>query len=410
MPGIYSMPQVEATTIKKAVKHSAVREDLHKFMGYEAVLPRYLSIPYDTPTNATLENFFSDTGFLIILLLPLLFLSFGTQFSPQKQFLLNFLIILLGSLLLTVSVSSAFMNKNNLQSPEAALTLLDSKKAKNTIQHLSNLITKTTLHTYQPFYQISTKISGQRDYVTYPILIGIFALLLFAFRQRIKHFLLPDQALIIFTSLYFFLWWVLGSGMSWYGLILFILPYFFIIGYLNKVEKITKNAKATAVLSFCLLWILFAFVFRSVNYNPVNKTRAQISSSINLSFFVKRIINKKRAMESSFPSVTQFSKIINQNRKGKVYRVGTALKFFIDRNDIRVYDDTFMDFFEKMVQEIQDKQKIIRGLKMNGFEYILFDLNMANSDFTPEKSLTKKFTNFLNTLYRNPAIIALEKD
>lgn len=403
MPGLYTMPETAVATVK-TVKRAGVREDLHKFMGYEDVLTRYVSLPYDTPMSSNFADFFADPGFLIILLLPMLLLVFGSFFSPKKQLMFNATIICLGVLLLIFSISGAFLNKNKLQSPSEAIALVNSTPPTGVLNQFNQSITKTALTAYQPFHGLLSKISGETDAVTYPLLVVLFALFLFLFNQRMAHSSKANQSLLILLSLYFFLWWILGSGMSWYGLLLFCLPYYFIIGSIAKSQFSFKNHKAIGVLSACVLWLLFAFVFRSTNFSPVNKNRAQSIFIPPILEYQAGNISKKQAIESSFPKVTEFSKIINQNTEGRVYRVGTQLKFFIDRNDKRVFDDTFLDFFEQMVQGIKDKQQIVKALKLNQFKYILLDLNLAGSDFTPEKSLTKKFTNFLNTLYNNPSV------
>ena len=403
IPGIYRMPD-NVTISAKTVKKAAVREDLHKFMGYEDLLTRYVSMPYDTPINANFTGFFCDTGFLIILLLPILMLVFGSFFSPKKRLLFNLTTIIFGLLLLTFSISGAFLNKNNLRSPSEAIILVNSTQSEGMVQKINQTITKVALSAYKPFHSVVTKFSGETDAITYPLLFLTFAFFLFLFSNRVAHFPKADQSLIIFLSLYLFLWWILGSGMSWYGMLLFCLPYYFIIGAIKQKEFSLKNFRVIGVLSACVLWISFAFVFRSTNYNPSSISRAEAMFIPPILEYQTGNASYKQAIEASFPKVTEFSKIINQNDEGRVYRVGTQLKYFINKNDERVFDDTFLDFFEQMVQEIRDKHKIIKALKLNGFEYILLDLNMSSNDYTPEKSLTKKFINFLNTLYNNPSL------
>lgn len=49
-------------------------------------------------------------------------------------------------------------------------------------------------------------------------------------------------------------------------------------------------------------------------------------------------------------------------------------------------------------------------LKEKGFRYIIFDLNMTSYDLTLGKTLTRKFTQFMNALYMNPNVELMATD
>ena len=63
-----------------------------------------------------------------------------------------------------------------------------------------------------------------------------------------------------------------------------------------------------------------------------------------------------------------------------------------------------------MVEEIRDKNEIIRVLKKEGFKYILVDLYTHTIDKTPEQSLTKKYQLFLNSIYQNSSLQLMATD
>ena len=90
--------------------------------------------------------------------------------------------------------------------------------------------------------------------------------------------------------------------------------------------------------------------------------------------------------------------------------VGSPFKFFIDKNDSRVLSDTYLEFFSVLISHYKTKDRIIRKFKEEGFKYIIFDLNMFSYDKTPDKSLTRKFVQFSNTLYNNPGVELMVTD
>jgi len=63
-----------------------------------------------------------------------------------------------------------------------------------------------------------------------------------------------------------------------------------------------------------------------------------------------------------------------------------------------------MDFYSLLIKQYKTKDQIIKKLKDEGFKYIIFDLNMFSYDKTPDKSLTRKFIQFMNSLYGNPGV------
>ena len=64
----------------------------------------------------------------------------------------------------------------------------------------------------------------------------------------------------------------------------------------------------------------------------------------------------------------------------------------------------YMDFFQLLIKHYKTKDQIIQKLKSEGFRYIIFDLNMMTYDKTPDKALTRKFVQFMNTLYNNAGV------
>lgn len=58
---------------------SATKLDVHRFMGYEYLLPKYISLPYDASMNTNVRGPLFDIGYLLLLFLPILLLFFNSE-------------------------------------------------------------------------------------------------------------------------------------------------------------------------------------------------------------------------------------------------------------------------------------------------------------------------------------------
>ncbi len=412
IPGVYEMPETKVHK-KKKIKEG-VRVDLHRFMGYEQIPSRYLSLPYDTfqNTNNT-GTAMTGISFLLLMLLPLLFL-FPGKFSSSTP-LTNVLTMALCLLMLVISIPSALLNQNKFTTIAEAQAYLQANPSSGFLGNLSDEINMNLLNLYQPIHDWFSSVSGKSDSITYPILFGLFFALLYLIYRRTANAPKVNQTFLYFLGSYFFLWWILGSGGAWYGMLLFCLPFIFLVKGMKLPEVFSLNNstalvdKAGILFFACGFWMFLAFTYRAANYYPVNTDRTK---HIYIPPFIEYQVgnlSKAKLYNASFPNSVAFEKVINQT-DGLVYRVGTQLNFFIEENDRRVYSDTFLDFFHAMVKKFKHKKKIMRALKARGFEYIVFDLNLAINDQTPDKSLTKRFTNFMNSLYDNPHVELLLTD
>ena len=307
--------------------------------------------------------------------------------------------------MLVVSIASAFLHNNNLTKPEDGLERLASLN----LSSLSDSLLNIALNAYVPLHSIIDGISGNQDHATYPILIVLFLLLSYLIYQRINDLPITLKSIIVFMVPYFFIWWLLGAGAPWYGLLLFCLPYVFFVYAMAKPDKEVNTkefwlSKNGILISASVIWTLFIFAYRTSDFNPSNERRGKILFSPPVLQYQTGQIDKNTSMDAVFPEVRQITNIINRSKSGNVYRVGTQTNFFIEKNDSRVLNDTFLDFFNRLVLKYGDKSRIIQVLKEQGFKYIVVELNMPAFDYTPEKSLTRKFLQFMNTLYRNPQV------
>jgi multisubunit Na+/H+ antiporter MnhB subunit len=226
--------------------------------------------------------------------------------------------------------------------------------------------------------------------------------------------------MVLLLLMYFFLWWLIGAGVAWYGMLIFTISYILLFKGIcfeeekldesNQTSRLFRMGKSTTILSVCSIWIFLAFAQRSSNYEPINKEKAKHIYYPSVLEYQTGNLSEEKLTNFHFPNLTLMADIINQDDGAYVYRIGSAISYFIQKNDSRVLSDNFMDFFEKLIRRYNTKEEIIDAFKSNGFKYIVFDLNMASYDETPDKTLTKKFVQFMNTLYQNPKVELIATD
>ncbi|MEM9546803.1 MAG: hypothetical protein AAGA77_12565 [Bacteroidota bacterium] len=438
IPGVYQLPEVapkkdDNTNIKKNSdtdnnknkkknnkKQSIHSEDLHRFMGYEVTPAKYLSLPYDVFIKTNISGFFTDVGFLLLLLFPIVYLLGGRNKLDWKTVVANLSFFVLSALLLIISVPSAYLNQNKLVGTGEGLKLLKANESSGFLGAISDTTNGVLLDIYEPLNNWFLSVTSGGDWITYPFLIALFLALIALIYNRVKNHSKATQSVVLFLLLYAFLWWVLGSGAPWYGILLFSLPFIFLFKSMSTQQDkeneehrkfdLEGSVKKYALLSLSMIWVLLAFVHRSSNYEPVDNNRVKNIFYPAIMDYQMGNLDEKKVMDYHFPNVRQQVKIINRDKKSKIYMVGSPFNFFIDKNDSRVLSDTYLEFFSQLISHYKTKDQIIRKLKEEGFKYIIFDLNMFSYDKTPDKSLTRKFVQFLNTFYNNPGVEQMVTD
>lgn len=76
------------------------------------------------------------------------------------------------------------------------------------------------------------------------------------------------------------------------------------------------------------------------------------------------------------------------------YRLGTFMKYYITKNNVRVWDDNLIHAFDTYISDEDDTQ-VTERLQTLGVSYLLFDLNSATIDHDPRKDLTRRYENLL---------------
>lgn len=405
-------PAQEPTT-EAPPKSTGVQEDVNEYLGYEdLLLVRYISLPYDAVMNTNMAAYFVDLGFLLIIFIPLIYLI-----SSRISWIHRLGFLLLCAIFLLVSVPSAYLNKNQLEVENAA-SALSAEQAKfpfseSPLVAVAYQLKKPFLHIYTGLHNWLTGISGPTDRITYPLLFLLLIPFFLLLDKRIQHHDTGTRASIHFLLIFSFLWLILSSGISWYGMLMIPLLFLFTVVGMTRSEM--QNAILNKTLKGLLLgaagiWLIIAFAYRLANYDSSSPEMAKFVFMANVSEYQVGRKDFNNVFDRAFPQYRKAMEYLNQEDESYIYRVGTPLPFFIDKNDQRVISDNFLDFFNNLEPEFPNKQELAKALKAYGFRYIIIDVNLAANDHTAVGSLRTKFQKFNNFLYQNPQLQLVATD
>ncbi|MFT4567605.1 MAG: hypothetical protein ACI9FN_002572 [Saprospiraceae bacterium] len=390
------------------------RDEIQRYFGYEDLLFRYLTLPYDLSSNTNQQGRYVDLGFALFMLLPLVFL--GLVYKHRKLFYTSLVVFFLFlSLCLSYSFQyTQFHGQVNNHGTKWQSFIANSDKS--VIESITTGIFNISYYASRPIHVIGNQISGNRDHFTYPILILLFIGSLWLLVHRIKLSEKGQFVAAVFIP-FSFLWLALSSGIIWYGFL--IIP----LG-LTSILHFCSNDKFNAypsfgsikniIILFLLIWITMCWVGRISNINTMQtgENTANIGKGIldnNTFQYSTSLISAKEARSKSYGNINDALEKINSNN-ALIYQIGTFFAFDIKNNTERLFQDNTLPQFFWLVDVLKEKEKIIAALKASNFKYILIDLYTHTLDKTPEKSLTKKYQLLLNTIYKNPSVQLLATD
>ncbi|NRA51689.1 MAG: hypothetical protein HRU12_21400, partial [Phaeodactylibacter sp.] len=358
----------------------AKREEIQRYLGYESGLPLYATLPYDLTMNTNiLKSQYVDLGFLFLILFPIFLL----RKKENKYIVQNLVVIVISLFLLLVGVWTVEQQESFATLKEQLL--LNSVPAyegyANGLWAAVNNSILTLAKPFSPLFQLLSGIGFAGVFVSLLILGGA---LIWIVRG---HWSLENYRLkyaFLFVLSFGGLWLLLGSGIPWYGFPIFVGLMIYLVFAAVKSGFELKSVQSWAIgvsfLGYSLLG--FSLVFISSLQAPRNA--GLIYQEPVLRSFGEGL-NQTETLSSFKPYLGEAINYINQNPADKIYRVGTFFNYHIAFNDRRVLEDNQLGKYDEFMRSLDgDEDAFMDLLKANGFRYILFDMNTASLDRTPE--------------------------
>ncbi|NNE16103.1 MAG: hypothetical protein HKN51_14050 [Saprospiraceae bacterium] len=397
------------------IQGDSKREEIQRYFGYELLLYRYLSLPYDVSINVNQQGDFVDVGLIFIIFFPLILLI-----NVSRKKLWTLLAIFYFTFTWIISTANSFVfsvSSYHVKSNGVALNnyLNKVKFVDEPLSHLVVYLYKASLFIYQPFEKIGNAISGDSDYVTYPIIFSLFILISFLLLNYFKGKDSTKKYLLVFFWIYSFFWLSFSGGIIWYGNILLILGLFSLLIFINNISERKRSSRfwlEKGFVVFCVTYILIASVSRISGIKPFQQAENLGKGIYNPIFFEYGTgkIDKKESLNKIYGDVSGAFDQINSDKKSLIWRVGTTFNYFIKNNNSRVILDNQLGLFMNVRKRYQENSELIGFFKANKIKYLLIDLNTATIDNTPNKTLTNKYRQLLIFVINNPNLKLLATD
>ncbi len=392
------------------INNSNERTEIQRYIGYEELLTRYLTLPYDICANTSKQGRYFDISYVILALFPLCLLLLTYK---KKKIFWSLLIVLI--LYLGLSIDTSFVNIDGIGSVEkrgGAWDVTDLSQATasqlllvNSYDVLSSIST--------PIKSIINLISGDKDHITY---IFLFLLLLisigFSKTEIIKH---SKYRFLTITSLvFFFLWLYLSGGIIWYGFILIPLLYAFILLSTEKAKR--QNRTHTIFIKVLVLvpitfWVISSYAARisNVNSSTIDQNTGKTIVDPSTIYYSTGLESADQSRRRVYNNIGGALEEINSNNE-LIYQVGSSLAFEIKNSAERCFQDNLLSMYYYVMVVHKDMKITGDILKASGFKYIIVDLYTYTLDKTPEQSLTKKYQVFINSLYESKNLRLMATD
>lgn len=193
----------------------------------------------------------------------------------------------------------------------------------------------------------------------------------------------------VFSLAFWIMWIFLGRGVIWYGLPGIIGLTVLLGMHLDTVDAPTKRFSVVLIL----VSILSLFFLR-LNLLTSPATYAYWGGYGTASDFIAE----------TYPRYEEVAHEINvhpptQEFANSVFRMGTFIPYFVERNDLRVYNDDQLDLFTCLARRTQfSVPGIVDTLRTEGFRYIVLSPSIAGIDNTPEQTLRAKTQTMLDLI------------
>ncbi len=396
---------------KRNKQSTGIREEIHRYIGYEKGAPKYFSLPYDVSFGNNNSKRGNNIGYLFILFLPLIWLF--KKRSPKYSIIRSSLGIL-GLLVIGAISFLATFDSNKVHS----ISDYVDKRFGFITEHGENIVESVSVpilslmnsgsSIFSPLYEV---LENMPFFATF-ILLSVISLLILYFSSGNKEENPNYTAIKVFTVSFGALWFWFGNGINYYGLVMWFLLIVMITYWVGNLSN-----RSYAISNFLKYWswsamAFYLFINLFLLFSPQNDKWDKKKELFNIPFLYQASSNMSsdEAINQVMPIVSKTIKALEQFPEGKVYRVGTFMNYHISNNRERVIEDNQLNYFNKIISWLKDPRDFVNILKKIGIKYIVFDLKIASIDKTPEQSLVKKATNFVTVLNNSSRIKLLYTD
>ena len=407
----YTLQDQEALIISDLSISDTRREEIQRYFGYEPLISRYMTLPYDISINTNQQGTFVDIGFLYIILLPIVLLS------VIKGITFKWLAVSVLFSLLVLSIHNSFILVDTIKVGTSELADISSMEGYDSMDMILTPVYKVAEILYTPYGWLVDTFSGDQDYITYPILISSFLFFLFLFYRLGQKSKRIASYLILTSITYSFFFLAFSSGIIWYGYLLFPLLLIGLMYFVDRQQNSKDKLKVTArvaISALSILWIGMSLVSRISNLQvniPVEHQGKSIISPDVYHYNTGRIKSISELQDKFIaPQFSEAIDRINSRPNTKILKIGTGISYFIDNNHERVIYDNQLGLFSRIVNNYRNKYIISDFLKASGVHYLIIDLNTPSIDNTPEQTLTTKYRELLSYLSENDSLQLLCTD
>lgn len=394
------------------------REEIQRYIGYEDLFVRYLSIPYDTSIGVNQVGNFVDIGYLLLIFIPIIILYILRR---RWSYFLGFLILLIGYTFLCISNSMAVDSErvSRLDNIDKMSKFVETHSlSERPGDYIMAQIHLLGMQKYQDWglSSLIQKISGNSDWITYPFLFLLFITLGYIFYKYANERFPTINYLALFTILYCFLYIILAGGIVWYGFLLLIFGPMLIIAGVKVMDTRSDWGSSFVKTTFFILaacWIMIGCVNRMSGINLEERHQYRGISMMTAPVYKYNLgvmTDEAEVLNQFHPNLSKALDRINKDDDGLIYRVGTSLTYFFDKNQSKIFNDNQLTIFRDIFDMYRTKEEITGLFKASNIKYLVLDLNTPSMDKTPEQSLLAKYRMFQTYVADNPAIKLLATD
>ena len=387
------------------------REEVQRYFGYEVLPYRYISLPYDVSVNANERGVFVDIGPIYFMFLPM--------------FLIGYLMrnrwMAVGSLLSTIFIWIIGTSNSYVYSKK--LVAIDSDKTSlseyllgkisfdaEPLSHVTAYLYFVGNTLYAPFKLAAESLSGDADFLTYPLLIILFLFGTWLVHKLTRAKEVETKAPILVYWVFLFFWFKYSAGIPWYGF------FFFFMSLMTMLMFVESKSYTAVILNRFLKWsFLFVgsiFIALAIAFRISDVTTPQPLNKLGTTMFSPHFFayqtgaqSGEKVLSDFYPQFSEALAQMNSEQSSLILRIGTSFSYFVKNNSFRIKMDNQLGFFDQMDRTYQkDKSVMNAALKASNFKYIIIDVNTPYIDQTPEQSLKKKYDALMNYVKDNPGL------